>query len=509
MTSPNLRASTGRPDLTLVNLNMLLIRYLDSIERELHVTLGPLYLVAALEKAGIVVDYRDFQLCDAAEPLVPQSLADFCKDPAPIVGLSCMANLLPFTLLAAREIKDRYPDRVIVLGGVGPKSVEKAILERFPWVDIVAHGEGEVSAPLLMSALKNGEPLETVPGIFFRRDGAVVENAPPPRVEDLEGLGRPALEYIDYSRYAGHNVITSRGCPYECTFCSVAPVWGRKPHFRTASGIVAEMKDLHEKFGVSLFLFQDEFFVSSKERVHEFCSELEKLALPVRWKAFARINLCDREVMEHMADAGCVEIRFGIESGSNRILKMTNKGFTIEDATRVVSEAVLIFPRVDTFFIWGFPFETMEDFNQTVFQMIGFRLIGARILPSLLCLLPQTDIYREYRDKAKLTFYPGLLPEYMLTGHEICDDGHLQTSPRHEFIFDFIRQHPDLFPGFFHIDLESNILPKFEILRKHGFYASRASEVSEQDSCGAHSPRLDEEQVLGALTRARDEDRQE
>jgi radical SAM superfamily enzyme YgiQ (UPF0313 family) len=496
----------GRPDITLVNLNMLLIRYVDSIERELHVPLGPLYLVSALEQAGFEVDFRDFQLCEAAEPLVPESLADFCKDPAPVVGLSCMANLLPFTLLAAKEIKERYPDRAIVLGGVGPKSVEAAILERFPWVDIVAHGEGEAAVPILVGTLRDGGALDRVPGIFFRKNGGVVENAPPARLEDLEAIGRPALRHIDYSRYAGHNVITSRGCPYECTFCSVAPVWGRKPHFRTARGIVSEMRDLHEQFGVKLFLFQDEFFVSSRERVHEFCAELRQARLPVKWKAFARVNLADEDVMSDMARSGCVEIRFGIESGSNRILERTRKGFNIEDATRVVSRAVLLFPRVDTFFIWGFPFETMEDFHQTIFQMIGFRLIGARILPSLLCLLPQTDIYREFRNKAELTFYPGLLPEYMLTGHEICDDGHLQTSGKHEFIFAFIRRHPDLFPGFFHIDLETNILPKFEILRRHGFYASRENEVTEQDSCGAHSPRLDEEQVIGALTRARSED---
>jgi len=163
---------------------------------------------------------------------------------------------------------------------------------------------------------------------------------------------------------------------------------------------------------------------------------------------------------------------------------------------------VLRFPRVDTFFVWGFPFETMEDFHQTLFQMIAFRLIGARILPSLLSLLPQTEIYREVRAEGRrLEFYPGLLPEYVLTGHEVCDDGHLEASPRHAFIFDFIREHPDLFPGFFLVDVADNVLPKFELLRQHGFYASKAHEVSEKDSCGAHSPRLDGEQALGALTR--------
>ena len=488
-------------DITLVNLNMLLIRYVDALERELHVPLGPLYLTAALERAGFGVDFRDYQTAETDEPFLPESLADFCADPAPVIGLSCMANLLPFTVLAAKEIKRRFPDRTIVVGGVGPKAVETKLLARFPWIDVVAHGEGERSAVDLVAALRNGGRVDDVPGVAFRRDGVPVLNAAPPRIESLDAIGWPALDRIDYGRYAGHNVITSRGCPYLCTFCSVAPVWGHQPHFRDPEDIVREMAFLHEERGVDLFLFQDEFFVSSKDRVFAFCDALRKSGLPVRWKAFARVNLADDDVMQAMADAGCVEIRFGIESGSNRILERVKKGFTIEQAMDVVSRAVLFFPRVDTFFVWGFPFETLEDFQQTLFQMIAFRLIGARILPSLLSLLPQTEIYREVKDTARLEFHPALLPEYMLTGHEICDDGHLAASPRHQFIFDFIQEHPDLYPGFFLADAETNVLPKFELLRIHGFYSSKEAEVTERDSCGAHSPRTDDEPNLGTLTR--------
>ena len=490
-------------DITLVNLNMLLVRYVDSIERELHVPLGPLYVVSSLEAAGLGVDFRDYQLAEYEEPFTPENLADFCRDPAPVIGLSCMANLLPFTLLAAREIRKRYPDRTIVLGGVGPFSVEEKILDAFPWIDIIAHGEGERSAVELVRALGDGGDLSRVPGLYYRENGAIRRTPPAERIADLDALPPPALGRIDFRRYAGHNVITSRGCPYACTFCSVAPIWGRTPHFRKPECIVEEMRVLHDEHGVSLFLFQDEFFVSSKDKVMRFCDAVSRSGLKVMWKAFARVNLTDREIMQAMARAGCVEIRYGIESGSNRILEKVKKGFTIEEAMKVVSEAVLHMPRVDTFFIWGYPFETMEDFYQTIFQMISFRLVGARILPSLLCLLPQTDVYLEYREKAKLEFYPDLFPEYMLTGHEICDDGRLRMSEKHRYIFDFITAHPDIFPGFFHIDVEKNILPKFAVLREHGFYPSKEAEVKKTDSCGAHSPRIDAEPALGAITRPR------
>ncbi|NOZ00265.1 MAG: hypothetical protein GXP54_00050, partial [Deltaproteobacteria bacterium] len=148
-----------------------------------------------------------------------------------------------------------------------------------------------------------------------------------------------------------------------------------------------------------------------------------------------------------------------------------------------------------------YPFETIEDFHKSVFQMISFRLMGARILPSLLAMLPQTDIYREYQDSGLLKFQPAMLPEYMVTGHEICDDGHLQIGERHRAKFDFIAEHPDIFPGFLLADMDTNILPKFEVLKEHGFYPSRDREVSQTDSCGAHSPKVPTDPVTGAISR--------
>jgi hypothetical protein len=110
-------------DITLVNLNMLIIRYPYAVERELHVTLGPLYLAAALERAGFEVDFRDYQIVETDDPFTIDSIVGFCDSPAPVIGLSCMANLLPFTVLAAEALKKKYPDRIIVLGGVGPCGV--------------------------------------------------------------------------------------------------------------------------------------------------------------------------------------------------------------------------------------------------------------------------------------------------------------------------------------------------------------------------------------------------
>jgi radical SAM superfamily enzyme YgiQ (UPF0313 family) len=478
-------------DITLVNLNMLYVRYADGrTEREKHLPLGPLYFAGALERAGFVVDFRDYQTHACKDPFHPETIAAYLADSAPVLGVSCMANLLPFTLMALQDFKAHYPNRVVVLGGVGSKSVERLILERCPWVDVVARGEGEISGPLLLQALKDGTALDAVPGISFIRDGRYVETPRAPRIADLDSLPPPSFQHIRFADYEGYGMITSRGCPYPCTFCSVAPVWDWETHSRSVPNLVAEMRQLHEEHGIKLFLFQDEFMVSGKARIMSFCEALDQAGLSVKWKAFGRVNLTDEETMRAMAAAGCCEIRYGIESGSNRILQLTRKGFTAEDAVEIVAKAVTIFDRTDCFYVWGFPFETMDDFYQSVFQMVSFRAMGARILPSMLCLLPQTEIYRNLPDPGKLEFCTGLFPEYMLTGHERLQGARCDWPAEHARIFEFVRHNPDIFPGFFHYDLNGNILPKLRVLQEFGFYGPDRAEVADTDSCGAHSPRV-------------------
>jgi hypothetical protein len=255
------------------------------------------------------------------------------------------------------------------------------------------------------------------------------------------------------------------------------------------------MEFLHRQAGVDLFLFQDEFFVSGKKQVVEFCRELASRGLDVHWKAFGRVNLVDEEMMHAMADSGCVELRFGIESGCDRVLREIKKGFTTAQSLEVVPKAVDIFPRVDAFFVWGFPFETLEDFHQTLFQMVSFRMMGARILPSLLSLLPQTEIYREWSARAALEFCPFLLPEFVFTGHEVCRGGRIELPEKYDEYFQLILANPDIFPGFFHIDLAGNVLPKLALLRQFGFYPEPEPTATAAESCGAHSPRIQPQEL--------------
>ncbi len=480
------------PRITLANLNMLYVRYVDRVEQEIHLPLGLLHVARSLEDAGFDVDLRDYQLWQDGDPFSGDSIARFLDHSADVLFVSCMANLLPFSLLALQRFAEQNPDTVVVLGGVGPAGVEREVLSLCPWIHAVGVGEGERSTPVLARALTNGaRDLSAVPGVVWRDGDEIRANAPAPRIETLDDIPMPAYHLVDLSRYKGINMLSSRGCPFPCTFCSVAPIWGHQPFLRGPQSIAEEMRYLHEARGVELFLFQDEFFVSSAERVRALCAAIKELDFAARWKAFGRIDLTDVPTMEAMAYAGCVEIRYGVESGCDEVLRRTRKGFTAARSLEVMSVATGIFPGVDAFYMWGFPFESAEDFNATLLHMLSARSMGVRILPSLLSMLPRTRLYEEMEDKSVLEFCPELFPEYMLTGHETCVDGRVVIAPQHEAIYRLIEANPHIFPGFFHVDVEQNILPKYRLLQKFGFYSAEGrTELlgSDVECCGAHSP---------------------
>lgn len=463
-------------DITLVNMNLLYINLNGRVDYEAHPPLGLLCLTSVLEQRGYAVDLVDYQILPrlnpGADPFDLGTALDYIGDTAGVVGFSCMANLLPFTLLVAQRMRREHPARTIVLGGVGPFGVESLILERFPWIDVVVRGEAEVSLPLLLEALPDRERLLQTPGVFVRLpDGSIRQTAEAGRIADLDRFPLPAYHRLDMPLYDAFGLMSSRGCPYGCSFCSVAPIWNRKTTYRSHDRIIDEIRLLHETYGVQTVLFQDEFFYSSESKILDFCDRLQASGLAVRWKCYGRVNLVTERAMRRMAETGCIQLRFGIESGSDRVLKRVVKGFSFREALQSVTLALGIFESVETFFIWGFPFEDMEDFYQTAIQMARFRQMGVTVLPSLLSMLPQTKIYQEYRSGAyggELTLVPELVPIYVVTGHEVVDTWN-QVPGRYRHYYDFIGAHPEIFPGFFLYDHATNVRPKYAALREMGF----------------------------------------
>jgi len=466
----------SKAHITLVNMNLLYIRLDDRIDYEAHPPLGLLYLTSVLEQKGFSVDLVDYQILPRirrdADPFDLDTALRYIGETAGIVGFSCMANLLPFTILVAERLKQLHPEKTILLGGVGPFGVEPLILERFSWIDIVVQGEAENTLPHLLKVLPDMGGLSRIPGIFYRRaDGSVHHTGRVHRICDLDTLPLPAYHRIDMGAYDAFGIVTSRGCPYACRFCSVAPVWDRSTTYRSHDNIIAEIRLLHETYGVTTILFQDEFFYSSEAKILDFCDSLQASGLQVRWKCYGRVNLVTERAMKRMAQTGCTQLRFGIESGSDRVLKKVVKGFSVRDSLESVTIALGIFDSVETFFIWGFPFEDMDEFYETALQMARFRQMGVTVLPSLFSMLPQTDIYREYHKGSydgALTLVPELVPIYVVTGHEIVDTWNAVPDNYRPY-YDFIGAHADIFPGFFLFNHETNVLPKYKALREMGF----------------------------------------
>jgi anaerobic magnesium-protoporphyrin IX monomethyl ester cyclase len=385
-------------DVTLVNVSTPLPRDEDDA-REVYLPLGSLYLVSALERAGVSVDFRDYQLFVVGRPtpLDVELFQSFLADHASIVAVSCMVSMLPFVVLGTGRFKERNPDCTLILGGPGPSGVADEIISSFPWVDIVGIGEGEETIVELVRALRTGGDLNSVRGIAYR-DGRIARRTPPrPRIKNPDAVAFPAYDRLDLSRYTCVPIVTGRGCPFRCAFCDVGPLWGNRTCFRSVENVVEELTLLRDAHALETVHIADDTFNLKRSRVEALCGELKRLGMG--WTCLSRVDMLDEALLERMADAGCRSLFLGIESGSDAVLTRINKRFSIEEATRTAELAARYVKQVVTSFIWGFPFETMWDFKQTVFSVISMSYLNARAGLKLLSPMPLSPLGVEYRDR--------------------------------------------------------------------------------------------------------------
>jgi len=427
------------PDVTLVNGSVPFYGAPD-----FSMPLGVLYLAAALEEAGFSTEVRDYQLTGAADPLDPEAFADFLDGSADVVGISCMSYFLPFLMRGLEKLKERHPQKTVILGGSGPTGVAEDLLNAFGGFEAVVRGEGELTVVELMERLQAGKGLDGVKGVSFRKEGGAVSNPSRERIRDMDALPLPAFKKLDLGRYGNGAVITARGCPYNCTFCDVAPLWGRRTYSRSVESIIEEMSVLKE-LGKDIIDIHDDTFVLSKKRVLEFCDTLDKEGLDVGWSSLGRVNLMDDELMGSMAKHGCLGVFYGIESGSDAVLKRIKKRFTADQAMDVLAKSAKYFA-VKSSFIYGFPFETMQDFFDTLMMIAFSAKLGQLYQVNFIAPLPLSDLYLEYKHELQLS------PQWMSS---MTQSGYVTWTgegPRpHDEILEMVGSHPDIFPGFYHI----------------------------------------------------------
>ena len=293
-----------------------------------------------------------------------------------VVGIGAMVTRYSYIKWLTPLLKARNPGAKVIVGGGIASSIPELLLGGTE-TDIACLGEGEVTARGLLRALEDSSDLEQVPGICYRRNGEMVRTAPREQVASLDDIPFPAYELFPMEIYLHHDtqsivplaapnisMITSRGCPYRCTFCH--RVIRGKTRFRSADNILAEVRMLKDSYGVKGIFFHDELTITNKRLTYELCDRLLAEGVGVEWACSVRANLVDRELMARMRQAGCVYVTYGIESGSQRMLDQMKKGTTVEqnrEAWQVIRESGIA---CSPSFILGMPSETEETVRETV-----------------------------------------------------------------------------------------------------------------------------------------------
>jgi radical SAM superfamily enzyme YgiQ (UPF0313 family) len=392
---------------TLVNIGLMPVTGApDSRVYEPELMSELLSIGAALESRDIGVEFRDYALSGIADPLSrPTLLADFLEGSADRIIIHIYHFFLPFVILAAKEVKSRWPRKEIVLAGKGPTPVAPLILESFPWIDGVICGEGE--EPALAWAM--GQPYEEIPGFCHRQDGSIFSNCSK-RKDSIDGLRPPAYHHARVQAYSQVHVLASRGCLHGCTYCYNRTYWGHKRSVRPVKDVVQEFALLHRHYGIrEIILEDDNFILGNREWALDFCGALMKERLEVTWVALCRADQVDEGLLGIMGKSGCSHIILGMETGSDFIMKKTGKNITVAQALRAVALSSRAIPHVLVPFMWGFPFETMDDLLQTI-QVMSYihEYPGASVRLNMVVPLPGTALTEEHKDE--IFFTPDMLP---------------------------------------------------------------------------------------------------
>jgi anaerobic magnesium-protoporphyrin IX monomethyl ester cyclase len=374
--------------------------------------LGISYIASSLQQAGHEVHLVDCTFLDRKE-----ALRKSLEAKAEVVGIYCMVTLLDECLWFAEQLRAHC--RLLVAGGPLPTCDPEPFLEHF---DVVVRGEGEQTMQEFLRATEEGTELSRVAGIVYR---GRADSPPAGKInycldreftKELDRIPFPARELLpneDYIQYGKKKygasittVMSTRGCPYTCDFCSNV-VFGGTYRERSPQNVVDEI-EATLAIGYERISFADDVFTMKKERVIKICQEIKQRDLHFQWECLGRVDALDYPTALEMKAAGCTRIFFGIESGNARILELMNKKITTDEARQAVHAAHRAGLQVGAFFIIGYPGDT----NDMVLETLHF----ATSLPldylglSMPYPLPGTDLYKRTKDRITRDWHPDESP---------------------------------------------------------------------------------------------------
>ncbi|NUO08241.1 MAG: radical SAM protein [Candidatus Brocadia sp.] len=377
-------------------MNILLIdppfyRFFNYYNR--YFPLGLSYLSSTLKKAGHRVTicdadcnrnskgmdyarlpekYRTYlkELKNPENPIIQEISQTFLEYQPDVIGVTVMTPKAASAFTIASLAKKYNRDCCVVFGG--PHATLKAdeILKSTKDVDFVVNGEGEVALLELVNTLHaKGSHFSAIRGVSYRQGDKIIHNATRSFIDNLDCLPFPDREsLLGSGTYTSEDMgllMGSRGCPYSCSYCATQ-IWTRKVRYRSLQNILEEIKHVYLRYKTRQFTFKDDSFTVNRKRVMEFCNQLTDAGIKINWDCNTRVDLVDSELLRTMKKAGCNSIKVGIESGSERILKLMDKGITLER----IKEASRLFREVGihwtAYFMMGIPTETKEDVKKTL-----------------------------------------------------------------------------------------------------------------------------------------------
>lgn len=299
------------------------------------------------------------------------------KSKSDIVALTMPTPAYNHVLSLIDIVKTIYPKTIIVVGGPHPTVLPSEVL-REKNIDFAVIGEGEITFLELVDAIeKNKNNFHLIRGLAFKNNAIIVINQPRELIENIDILPFPAKDILPLDAYylpptkritsgASTNIITSRGCPFRCTFCMAKTIWKRTTRLRSVKNVVDEIEECVIKYNHRDFTFHDEFFTANRDRVIEFCQELKRRKLDIKWFCQARCGTVDEEMLKIMKNAGCEKIGFGFESGDEQILKLMQKDNNLANARESAMLCKKAGIEVVGAFILGYPGETKETIKKTI-----------------------------------------------------------------------------------------------------------------------------------------------
>jgi len=364
-------------------------------ERGFDPPLGLLYL------AGYIKKYSDYELkiIDAqVERMNYHQLDEEIKKFNPdIVGITAMTFTLLDVLKSAKVTKKCCPKSKIVIGGphVQIYPEETANLKN---IDYVVLGEGEKIFLELIKNINNPEKLKLIKGLVFKERDKIINTGRPDYFNNLDEIPFPPREILPYKKYFSllakektiTTMFTSRGCPFQCAFCN-RPAMGRIFRARSAKNVVDEMEECL-KLGIKEIFIYDDTFTVDRQRVVDICNEIIKRNLKVIWDIRARVNTVDEELLFLLKKAGCERIHYGVEAGTEKILKVLNKQISLEQALEAFKLTKKAEIQTLAYFMIGAPTETKEDIMATIDFMKKLNPDFVQI--TLLTPFPGTKVYQ-------------------------------------------------------------------------------------------------------------------